>query len=124
MRVATRQLGKTFKFADHSVDGLLREKEAIRKGLWDHGCICIKQVDFGPQQMTAFTSKMWNEAIELPVFLMFNNQDPSYKTVARVGNVLADGTLKDSQKEAAYWHQDGNFWGEGKKHIFNCLHSK
>jgi len=19
--------------------------------------------------------------------------------------------MKDSQKEAAYWHQDGNFWG-------------
>jgi hypothetical protein len=32
--------------------------------------------------------------------------------------------LKDSQKEAAYWHQDGNFWGEDKKHIFNCLHTR
>ena len=97
MRIAARQLGKVFAFPDHSVEGLLREEAAIRKGLWDHGCICIKQVDFSPKQMTDFTSRMWSEAIELPAFLMFNNQDPSYKTVARVGNILADGTIKDSQ---------------------------
>jgi taurine dioxygenase len=35
-----------------------------------------------------------------------------------------DGTLKDSSKEAIYWHQDGDFWGVDKKHIFNCLHTK
>lgn len=38
-----------------------------------------------------------------------------------------DGTLKkDAQKEADYWHQDGDFWGEQKdlKNIYNCLHTK
>ena len=81
-------------------------------------------MNFTPAQMTELTSQMWNEAIELPSFLMFNNQQKAYRTVARVGNILPDGSLKDSKKEAAYWHQDGNFWGEGKKHIFNCLHTK
>jgi len=32
--------------------------------------------------------------------------------------------MKDSQKEAAYWHQDGNFWGPGKNHVFNVLQTK
>lgn len=42
-----------------------------------------------------------------------------------MGNVLPDGNLKDSAKEATYWHQDGNFWGsDGGKHLFNFLHAK
>ncbi len=90
----------------------------------DHGCICIKNVDFNEEQMIQFTKEIWDEIIELPKFLCFNNQDEKYKQVARVGNIQLDGTLKDSQKEAAYWHQDGNFWGEDKKHIFNCLHTR
>ncbi len=90
----------------------------------DHGCICIKNVDFNEEQMVQFTKGIWDEVIELPKFLCFNNQDEKYKQVARVGNIQLDGTLKDSQKEAAYWHQDGNFWGEDKKHIFNCLHTR
>ena len=44
--------------------------------------------------------------------------------MTRVGNVLLDGTLKDSAKEAMYWHQDGNFWGDGGKHLFNFLHTR
>jgi hypothetical protein len=41
--------------------------------------------------------------------------------VARVGNVLLDGTLKDSSKEAAVWHQDGDFWNPADAYVFNLL---
>ena len=67
-------------------------------GLNDHGCICIKNVDFNEEQMIQFTKEIWDEIIELPKFLCFNNQDDKYKQVARGGNVQLDGTLKDSQK--------------------------
>jgi len=67
---------------------------------------------------------LFDSAVTLPKQLAFNNQDPVYKCVTRVGNVLLDGTLKDSAKEAMYWHQDGNFWGDGGKHLFNFLHTR
>jgi taurine dioxygenase len=74
--------------------------------------------------MVAFTKGIWGSVIQLPEYLTFNNQDQSYTQVARVGNVKLDGTLKDSQREANYWHQDGDFWGEGNNFIFNCLHTR
>lgn len=48
--------------------------------------------------MVEFTKGFFGSAIELPSYLAFNNQDPSYKQVARVGNMKLDGTIKDSQK--------------------------
>lgn len=38
--------------------------------------------------------------------------------------MLQDGTTKDSQKEANYWHQDGEFWGANLNHIYNILHTR
>lgn len=38
--------------------------------------------------------------------------------------MLQDGTTKDSQKEANYWHQDGEFWGTNLNHIYNILHTR
>jgi hypothetical protein len=48
--------------------------------------------------MIEFTKGFWGEVIELPKFLCFNNQKEEFKQVARVGNILVDQTLKDSQK--------------------------
>jgi taurine dioxygenase len=56
--------------------------------------------------------------------MSFNNLDNVYKQIARVGNINLDGSLKNNYTDAAYWHQDGNFWGPEDKRIINCLHSK
>lgn len=41
-----------------------------------------------------------------------------------MGNVLLDGSIKDASKEAIAWHQDGDFWGEHRKHTYSLLQSK
>jgi hypothetical protein len=32
--------------------------------------------------------------------------------IARVGNILPNGSLKESKKDGVAWHQDGDYWGE------------
>jgi hypothetical protein len=60
----------------------------------------------------------------IPKFLTFNNRSEDFKQIARIGNVNVDGTLKDSSQEAIVWHQDGDFYGEGKNHIFSVFHTR
>ena len=87
----------------------------------------MKNVDFSPKDMYQFSKGMWKTVIGLPKALCFDNVDETYSEVARIGNVKIDGSLKiNAQKQADYWHQDGNFWGEENelKNIFNCLHTR
>jgi hypothetical protein len=42
--------------------------------------------------------------------MTFNNQDPVYTQVCRVGNINVDGSIKNSFSDANYWHQDGDYW--------------
>lgn len=110
--IVARQLGFNYIRKNPTVKNLIQDKKEILGLLNSHGCICLKNVNFNEKDMYEFTKGVWDQVILLPSFLAFNNQDPIYKQVARVGNVLQNGTLKESQKEAAYWHQDGDFWGE------------
>lgn len=73
--------------------------------------------------MTQITEALGDEVIVLPPELAFNNKDPKFPAISRVGNVLLDGTLKDSSKEATIWHQDGDFWEPADSFIFNLLHT-
>jgi hypothetical protein len=45
-----------------------------------------------------------DELVILPKELSFNNKDPRYPQIARIGNILMDGSLKDSSREAIIWH--------------------
>ena len=93
-----RTLGFPINLASTSVSGLLSNKDKILSAINDHGCVCIKNVDFEQKKIIEFTKGFWGEVIELPKFLCFNNQKDEFKQVARVGNILVDQTLKDSQK--------------------------
>ena len=106
-----RKIGFPLNFPSTQVHDLITNKQIIMDALNDHGCICIKNVGLEEAQIVQFSQGIWDSVIELPKFLCFNNQDLKFKQVARVGNIQLDGTLKNSQKEAANWHQDGDFWG-------------
>ena len=54
--------------------------------------------------MIKFGEALGDELVILPKELSFNNKDPRYPPIARIGNVLMDGSLKDSSKEATIWH--------------------
>jgi hypothetical protein len=45
--------------------------------------------------MVALTKALAKEVIQLPPEMTFNNQDPVYTQVCRVGNINVDGTLKE-----------------------------
>lgn len=48
--------------------------------------------------MMDWTNGFFGRTLKFPAFLLLNNMDPVYPDVTRIGNVLNDGTLKDSQK--------------------------
>lgn len=68
-----------------------------------HGTICLKNIHFNEDELIKLGEAL-GEVVILPIEFAFNNRDPKYPAITRVGNVLMDGTLKDSSKEAAYWH--------------------
>lgn len=86
--------------------------------------VCIKNVDFTPHDMVKLTQTLTREAIQLPPEMTFNNQDPVYTQICRVGNINADGSMKESFYDANYWHQDGNFWRPKDRLILNFLHTR
>jgi alpha-ketoglutarate-dependent taurine dioxygenase len=89
-----------------------------------HGVVCLKNVDLDEENLIAFADKFGTELVVLPKELSFNNKDPRYPPIARIGNILLDGSMKDSSKEATVWHQDGNFWDPADSYIFNFLHTR
>jgi hypothetical protein len=65
--------------------------------------ICIKNVFLTESEYLKLGESL-GELIVLPNELSFNNKDPRYPPIARIGNVLLNDSLKDSLKEASYWH--------------------
>ena len=121
---ASRKLGFEAAFEDTSVEGLTNKIDEIKQLLKTHGVVCLKNVNFSEEQLINFASKFGYELVVLPKELSFNNKDSRYPPIARVGNILLDGSIKDSTKEATVWHQDGNFWNPSDSYIFNFLHTK
>ena len=97
--------------------------EIIKESLRRHGVICVKGTKLSEQNMIDLASSLGDEVVILPPELSFNNKDLRYPPISRVGNILMDGSLKDSMKEATIWHQDGDFWDPADAYIFNLLHS-
>jgi len=95
----------------------------IRTLIPEHGVIVIKKQQLTCDSLVQLTKK-FGEAILLPKGLRFNNTEKEYPEIARVSNILADGTLLQNHKAAEYWHSDGDFWQAGKNYIFNFLYSE
>lgn len=93
-----RTIGFKLCYSDTSVAGLLAQKQNILDNVQIHGAVCIKNVDFDEKDMVEFSKGMYDEVVVLPTFLCFNNVPKEYPEITRVGNILLDGSLKDSQK--------------------------
>lgn len=95
----------------------------IRQAIPQHGVICIKGQSLSLDEMVAFTRSL-GEPVLLPEALRFNNTYEEWPELARVSNILPDGTLLQSHKAAEYWHSDGDFWQPGRNYLFNLLYSE
>lgn len=99
-----RTIGYQLTFEDTSVDRLLASLDDIKEEVKKHGVVCLKQVDLNEADLITLAKKFGDEVVVLPEELSFNNKDLRYPPIARIGNILLDGTLKDSAKEATVWH--------------------
>ena len=124
MEKVNRKLGYSLSFPETKLEDLIAKKDEILKAITEHGIVCLKNVDFTPHDMVALTQALAKEVIQLPPEMTFNNQDPVYTQVCRVGNINVDGTLKESYYDANYWHQDGDFWRPKDRLILNFLHTR
>ncbi|EAR83815.1 taurine catabolism dioxygenase, TauD/TfdA family protein (macronuclear) [Tetrahymena thermophila SB210] len=100
-----------------------QEFENIQQALWTHGVICIKNQNLTAQQQIAFTER-WGKLVILPSFYAFDNREPEYPAIVRVGNVRLDDTVKPNSKDAEYWHKDGDFRQPGENFILSILTPK
>ncbi len=113
-----------YKFENVEINNLTTEHyNEIRKAIPEHGVICIKNQELKEEDLIQFTKKLGMPVL-LPEALRFNNTKKEYPELARVSNILPDGTLLKSHKAAEYWHSDGDFWQPGKNYIYNLLYSK
>ena len=91
-------------FPQTNASTLCENIEVIKQALRMHGVICIKNVYLDVPGLITVGEALGDELVILPKELSFNNKDPLYPPLARIGNVLLDGSLKDSKKEATVWH--------------------
>lgn len=55
-----RTLGFPLRFPSTSVQDLITKKAEIFDSLANHGCICIKNVDFNEKMLVDFTKGVWD----------------------------------------------------------------
>lgn len=99
-----RQLGFPINFDDTSITSLCANIETVKDALRIHGVVCLKGLNLNEGELIQLGRVLGDELVILPRELSFNNKDPNYPEIARIGNVLMDGSLKDSSKEATVWH--------------------
>jgi alpha-ketoglutarate-dependent taurine dioxygenase len=89
-----------------------------------HGVILLKnQTNLSKDDIMRITER-FGEPVALPKSLRFNNTYDDYPALARISNVMPDGTLLKQHKGAEYWHSDGDFWGPRRNYIFNFLYAE
>ncbi len=101
---SVRTLGYTLNFEDTSVQSLENNIDIIKHALKKHGVVCISNAFLDEPSLIKIGTALGNELVVLPKELSFNNKDERYPEIARIGNILIDGSLKDSTKEAIVWH--------------------
>lgn len=114
---------KCFTFEDLDIRKLNRDEFlTVRKAIPLHGVVCLRRQFLSINEQIALTKRL-GEPVLLPKGLRFNNTQNEYPELARVSNLLPDGTLITEHKAAEYWHSDGDFWQPGKNYLFNLLYS-
>ncbi|KAG7373874.1 taurine catabolism dioxygenase [Nitzschia inconspicua] len=89
-----------------------------------HGVILLKnQTNLSKDDIVRITER-FGKPVSLPDSLRFNNTYEGYPALARVSNVLPNGTILKEHKAAEYWHSDGDFWGPRRNYIFNFLYAE
>ena len=73
-----------------------------KEELKEFGIVIIKGIELEPEHLIALGKEMAEEIFAPMAF--FTNKDERYPELVRIGNVLMDGTLKDSKLEFAVWH--------------------
>jgi len=76
----------------------------IESSLKRHGVVCLKNTYLDEADLIRVAETFGDELVILPKELSFNNKDPRFPQIARIGNILMDGSLKDSSREAIIWH--------------------
>jgi hypothetical protein len=76
----------------------------IESSLKRHGVVCLKNTYLDEADLIRVAETFGDEIVILPKELSFNNKDPRFPQIARIGNILMDGSLKDSSREAIIWH--------------------
>jgi hypothetical protein len=99
----SRQLGYPIIFEKTDVESLVNSIDVIKEHLKVHGVVCLKNTNLDINDYMKFASSL-GDLVVLPPSLSFNNKDPKYPPLTRVGNILVDGSLKDSSREAIVWH--------------------
>ncbi|MFK7797953.1 MAG: TauD/TfdA dioxygenase family protein [Aureispira sp.] len=113
-----------FVIEDINLNQLSEEDfQRIRKAVPEHGVVAIKGQSISVDTLVTLTER-FGRPLHLPEGLRFNNTEKEYPALARVSNILPDGTLLKGHKAAEYWHSDGDFWQPGDNYIFNFLYSK
>ncbi len=95
---------------------------SLRRAVPEHGVVCVKHQSLEIEDLIAITRRL-GEPVLLPRGLRFNNTLDEYPELARVSNILPDGTLIQQHQAAEYWHVDGDFWQPGQNYIYNLLYS-
>ena len=113
-----------FVIEDINLNQLSEEDfQRIRRAVPEHGVVLIKQQAISIDTLVELTER-FGRPLHLPEGLRFNNTEKDYPALARVSNILPDGTLLKGHKAAEYWHSDGDFWQPGDNYIFNFLYSR
>lgn len=97
--------------------------QELRKSVPEHGVVLVKNQSLSLDQLVALTRRFGNP-LHLPEGLRFNNTYAEYPEIARVSNVLPDGSLLKNHKAAEYWHSDGDFWQPEDNYLFNFLYAE
>ena len=97
--------------------------QELRQAVPQQGVVLVKNQKLSLDQLVALTNRFGNPLL-LPEGLRFNNTYAEYPEIARVSNVLPDGSLLKNHKAAEYWHSDGDFWQPGDNYLFNFLYAE
>jgi taurine dioxygenase len=124
-----RQLGYVCQMDHPVVDWNDEDIHELQRLVLTHGVVCVKnQSNMNALQYQTFVQRLatlsGGAPIQLPEALGFNNREVGAEHIVRVGNVNHDGTIRPSWQAAEYWHQDGDFWPDGKHIVWNCLTSR
>ncbi|MCX8514636.1 MAG: TauD/TfdA family dioxygenase [Burkholderiales bacterium] len=98
------------------------EIKAIQNCVITHGVCVIKQPNLSVHDLNKFSS-LFGENINLPTFMTYDNRVENEPCVVRISNIDKNGVLIDNFKGAEYWHQDGDYYPDKKKQVWNFLYA-